>query len=309
MRDPVFLLQENIMSTSIMSFPDRGPWGNSAWRGNASGYVYKSLFEQLKPRVFIDPMVGSGTSVEVAKEFGIEAFGLDLHSGFNALRSDILTTVGKHADLCVSHPPYGSMVLYSGEQWGEPHPDDLSRCVDDADFHEKLQLVLLNQRRATLPGGYYGTLIGDWRRNGVYTSYQAEAIARMPSDELAAVLIKAQHNCVSDSRKYAKMTMPRIMHEYLILWRKKSEPVLVFFSKLLNEQAARVQSTWKNMVLMVMRALGGECSLDRIYAAVANQAPERLANNQHWKAKVRQVLNSNPQLFASSKTGHWALAA
>ena len=28
---------------SIMSFPDRGPWGDSKWRGNASGYVYKSL--------------------------------------------------------------------------------------------------------------------------------------------------------------------------------------------------------------------------------------------------------------------------
>lgn len=297
------------LTGSIMSFPDRGPWGNNKWRGNASGHVYRSLFEQLQPRVFIDPMVGGGTSVEVAKEMGIEAYGLDLHSGFNAIRDDILTTVGKTADLVVSHPPYGSMIQYSGVQWGNaPHPDDLSRCMDDADFHERMQLVLLNQRRATAPGGFYGTLIGDWRRNGVYTSYQAELICRMPSDELAAVLIKAQHNCVSDSRQYARMSMPRIMHEYLILWRKKAEPVLVLFSKMLSEQARRAQGTWKNMVFMVMRALGGECSLERIYAAIAKQAPERLATNEHWKAKVRQTLNQNPALFASSKTGHWGLA-
>lgn len=63
---------------SIMSFPDRGPWGDSKWRGNASGYVYKSLFEQLRPQTFCDPMVGSGTSVQVAAEMGIEHWGLDL---------------------------------------------------------------------------------------------------------------------------------------------------------------------------------------------------------------------------------------
>jgi hypothetical protein len=56
---------------SILSFPDRGPWGNSQYRGNCSGYVYKRTFEHLRPRVFADPMVGSGTSVEVARDFWI----------------------------------------------------------------------------------------------------------------------------------------------------------------------------------------------------------------------------------------------
>ncbi|UUZ66259.1 hypothetical protein LP417_35170 (plasmid) [Polaromonas sp. P1-6] len=131
------------------------------WRGNCSGHVYKELFEQLKPRVFVDPMVGSGTSVEVAREMGIEAHGLDLHNGFNAIRDSILGHVGKEADLVVSHPPYGAMIVYSGNVWGsEAHPDDLSRCVDDNDFHEKMQLVLMNQRHATLSRGLLRHL--DW---------------------------------------------------------------------------------------------------------------------------------------------------
>jgi hypothetical protein len=115
---------------SILSFPDRGPWGNSQYRGNCSGYVYKRIFEHLRPRVFTDPMVGSGTSVEVAREMGIEAYGLDLHSGFNILKTSILETVGKPSDLVLSHPPYHGLIPYSGSEWGRgegPHPDDLTR--------------------------------------------------------------------------------------------------------------------------------------------------------------------------------------
>ena len=70
------------MGSSVISFPDRGPRGDNKWRGNASGHVYRTLFEQLSPKVFVDPMVGSGTSIEVARAMGIEAHGLDLKRSF-----------------------------------------------------------------------------------------------------------------------------------------------------------------------------------------------------------------------------------
>lgn len=206
---------------SILSFPDRGPWGNSRYRGNCSGYVYKRIFEHLRPRVFTDPMVGSGTSVEVAREMGIEAYGLDLHSGFNILKDPILKSVGKPSDLVLTHPPYHDMIPYSGSEWGrEPHPDDLSRCGSEEEFLEKLEVAIENQRTATAPGGYYGIVIGDVRRRGQYSSYQAEAIARMPKAELRSVIIKAQHNMVSNSICYAPMKFPKIMHEYVVLWQR-----------------------------------------------------------------------------------------
>lgn len=299
------------MRSSVISFPDRGPWGDSKWRGNASGHVYRTLFEQLSPKVFVDPMVGSGTSIEVAQEMGIESFGLDLHQGFNAVTMDILTKVGKHADLVVSHPPYGSMIRYAGPggMWGDkPHPDDLGNCADDADFHEKMQAVLLNQRRATRPGGYYGTLIGDWRRGSTYTSYQAEMIARMPSNELAAVIIKMQHNCLSDRKTYGRMKLPMLVHEYLILWEKRGVSAVVLLSGMVKEQAQRVTGTWKNIVRCVLQGLGGKASLDKLYAAIAAAAPERLATNSFWREKVRQTLNSNADTFRNEDRGIWALA-
>jgi hypothetical protein len=49
---------------SIFSFPERGPWGGPGYRGNCSGYMYRDIFRRLRPRVFTDPMVGGGMSME-----------------------------------------------------------------------------------------------------------------------------------------------------------------------------------------------------------------------------------------------------
>ncbi|MGO9059562.1 MAG: hypothetical protein ACLQU2_19600 [Candidatus Binataceae bacterium] len=81
--------------------------------------------------------------------------------------------------------------MYSGKVWGRVgHPDDLSRCATEDEFIEKLTIALKSQRHATRAGGYYGAIIGDVRRGGVYPSYQADLVTRMPKKELQAVLIK-----------------------------------------------------------------------------------------------------------------------
>lgn len=292
---------------SIISYPERGPWGDSAWRGNCSGHIYRDLFLQLKPKTFVDPMCGSNTSIEVAKEMGITAVGLDLHQGFNAVNHSILNTVGYQSDLVLSHPPYGGMIVYSGNVWGEADDADLSRCASDEEFHAKMQTVLLNQRDSTLPGKYYGTIIGDYRKNGKYVSYQAEMIARMPSEELAAVIIKAQHNCMSDAKAYSNLKLPRIVHEYILLWQKKSMPVLVMLGNIAREQAARLKETWKSVINLVLQRLGGKASLKEIYEEVAAAAPDKCVQNPSWQAKVRQVLNSTDR-YTSSERGVWQFA-
>jgi hypothetical protein len=242
---------------------------------------------------------------------GIEAYGLDLRFGFNALRDSILGAIGgNEVDLVLSHPPYHTMIRYSSSVWGdEAHPDDLSWCKDDEDFHSKLQCVLLNQRQATKGGGHYGTIIGDLRQQGRYVSYQAEAIARMPADELVAVLIKGQHNCVSDSRGYARMAMPRITHEYILLWRKRERQVFELLRGMAVASGDRLRNTWRAIVHMALVQLGGTASLSEIYAAVKAGAQDRCETNNHWQAKVRQVLQLSPDWFASSERGVWGLAA
>jgi hypothetical protein len=58
------------------------------------------------------------------------------------------------------------------------------------------------------------------RRGGSYSSYQADLIVRMPKNELQAVLIKQQHNVTSNGKDYP-LRLPRIMHEYVILWQRR----------------------------------------------------------------------------------------
>lgn len=298
-------------TTSILSYPNRGPWGDSRWPGNCSGFIYRDLFETLKPRSFIDPMMGSGTSIEVAKEMGVERVaGLDLSLGFDALTMSIAEAAGFQAESCFSHPPYGPAVLYSGAAWGDaPHANDLSHAADFADFNDKLQLVLLNQRDATLPGGFYGCIIGDYRSKGRYYSYQAELISRLPHAELKAVLIKAQHNTRSDQREYPGLRMPRIMHEYILIWsRPRSvQSALRLLSEMAREQHARVRSKWRNVVKASLMAMGGQATLADLYQHVSRSEPEQVASSQHYQAKIRQVLQLSKEFKAVSR-GVWAIA-
>lgn len=295
--------------SSVLSFPDRGHWGKSSWHGNCSGHVYKELYQRLKPELVVDPMMGSGTSIEVAHEMNIDAVGLDLHQGFDALTMSILERVGRPAGLVISHPPYGSQVLYSGNVWGkEPHPNDLSRCIDDEDFNAKMQAVLLNQREATAPGKYYATIIGDWRRNGRYSSYQAECISRMPASELVGVLIKQQHNVRSDSTRYGRMVLPFIQHEYIILWQRTKQVMstLQTLKTIADEQQRRVRSTWRSVVRTVLASLGGQADLGKLYDAIEREAPEKIKQNDAWKAKLRQVVQIYDE-FENVGRGVWKL--
>ena len=297
--------------SSVLSFPDRGKWGDAGYRGNCSGHVYGALFDDLQPSTFCDAMMGSGTSIEVAQERGIQAWGLDLRLGFNALRDSIVGAIGQEVDLVLTHPPYGRLLQYSGagNVWGtEAHPDDLSWCKDDVDFHDKLQRVLLNQREATRPGGHYGTIIGDRRERGQYVSYQAEAIARMPADELVAVLIKQQHNCMSDARRYARMQYPRITHEYILLWKRRQRSTFELLRGMAVTSDQRLKATWKAIVHMAMVKAGGSATLSQLYELVHRAASNRCTENEHWKAKVRQTLQLAQDLFVSDSRGHWKLA-
>jgi hypothetical protein len=52
----------------------------------------------------------------------------------------------------------------------------------------------------------------------------------MSKKELQAVLIKQQHNVASNGREYS-LKLPRIMHEFVVLWKKRRTAAVVVQGK------------------------------------------------------------------------------
>ena len=84
-------------------------------------------------------------------------------------------------------------------------------------------------------------------------------------------------------------------------------PLIVLLGTVAREQAERVKATWKSVINLVLQRLGGKADLSEIYNEVARAAPEKIAQNPSWRAKVRQILNSTGR-FASSERGVWQFA-
>lgn len=298
---------------SIISFPIRGNGGDASYPGNAGPGTYHVLYDVTQPETASNLFSGSGTAGDVAKERGIKWRGFDLRDGFDAVRMDLLSAQGYEADVTSSHPPYWLLKKYSGnpKAWGDkPHPADLSHVEDLDDFYDLLHATLLNQRRATKNGGHYAMLIGDVCRNEDgerrYYSLQAEMLCRMSRDEHMSMVIKAQHNVSSGKRTYS--TRYRLTgHEYLIIWRKADKSVHALFEDLYKAQVRRSRGTWKALVISSLRDLGGVAPLGDLYGHIAEEAPEKVRGNGHYKAKVRQTLNTDP-FFASDERGVWRFA-
>jgi len=300
--------------SSVLSFPGRGDWGSSKYRGNTSGHVVKALLEFFRPKdLFVDPAEGSGTSREVAGELGVPYMGFDLHSGFNLLRDPLVEQLPRQADYVFFHPPYHNIVKYSGKVWGAaPHPDDLSRCGSVHDFISKMQLALVNIYDAVKKGGAYSVMIGDVKsRSQGYLSFQSDIVQIAPG-KLDGILVKVQHNASSSYKKYpfqTKLFIP-IAHEYILNFKKEGIVVSMLGSmqRVENKLMDLSQATWNAVVKWAVQSLGGTADLQSLYEKIQEEAPEKLRNNENWQAKVRQTLQRGEDTdYEHKERGLWVM--
>ena len=291
------------MNSSIISYPNRGPWGQSAYRGNCSGFIQKGMIEHFKPRYFVDPAEGGGTSRDVCRQMGIKYTGLDLKSGFDILKDNLKDKLDGLADFVFFHPPYGEMITYSGHMWGAAHPDDLSRSGNGVKFLSRLEFALMNIYDCLKDQGHYSVLIGDMRKNGEYYSWQADIIT-MGVGKLRNVIIKQQHNCQSNNAFYSGNFIP-IMHEYLLIFMKDRQ-IISFGQMILDKEqrmARRMAGTWKQIVLQTLKDLGGSATIEETVSLVTKRIdPE---GNHHVAEKIRQTLQD--PMFQRVSQGQYTL--
>lgn len=293
-----------MFKSSVVSFPDRGHWGNSRYRGNCSGHIIKGFFETYMKRsegLVVDPSIGGGTSCDVAHDMGLRFVGTDLHQGFNLLVDDLKSFLGEEAHLAWWHPPYADMLKYSGVEWGEANKWDMSR-MNLGDFTEALELAIMNIHDAVERNGTYGILMGNLRKAGEYFNLSS-LVERVAPARLIDEVIKVQHNCVSDSRNY-KGNIVRIAHEKLLVFRK-GDSSLHFMAVVQKRAAAMTGITWR---AAVRRVLQGNRVLH--YKEVHDELRSYIETreNNHSEAKIRQILQDE-RYFERVKPGVYRLVA
>ena len=298
------------LDSSMLSFPNRGPYGNPAYPGNTSGEVILRLIRHYMPKLYCDPTEGGGTSADCVAELRregvkIDYVGLDLHSGFDLLSDPLLARLPRHADFVFFHPPYHSMITFSSHVWGDsPHPSDLSRCASYEEYLAKMFIAMRNIHEAVRRGGRYCVQIGDMRRAGVYYAIQADLLKLAPG-KLDSIIIKEQHNCTSSRRRYPGRIVS-IAHEYLLIFERIGMVVSMLDCALQTSQNLKTLAnlTWQAVVESALRSLGGEARVEEIYRAIeGNPKTERRPN---WQARVRATLQEGSQ-FQNLAHGVWSL--
>lgn len=288
---------------SVVSYPERGPFGNSSYRGNCSGHVIKDLLTHYthphKPVLMVDPMQGGGTSRDVCNYLNkhgrkIEYVGLDLRDGFNITQSEIRDHITRLADFIFLHPAYWNMIPYSGNVWGStPQLDDLSHSPTYTDYLSKLQIALSNAYRALRPGAYYSLLIGDLRKNRHYYHISSD-IRQLAPGELCDVIIKQQHNCTSDKTTYTNSNLIRIAHEYILTFRKPehnptSSPLYTTLAVSTRLQSL-ADTNWKSLTHSALHQLGGSASLNEICAHIKRTASDT-TTSLNWPTRIKESLS------------------
>lgn len=159
-------------ASTLWDFPDSGLPGVLGISRNFHGVTPARVVWNVIKRytrlgdVVIDPMAGSGTTVDVARAMGRGAIGLDL----NPSRSDICRADARRmplrsecADLVFVDSPYGDVISYSTDR------NCLGKiAAEDPAFMAEMEAVGAEIHRVLRTGGFLAWVISDQYRHGLF---------------------------------------------------------------------------------------------------------------------------------------------
>ena len=295
--------------TSIVSYPERGEGGNNRYRGNCSPKLIEDLIGFFKPAEICDYMCGSGTTKAAADKCSIQSRLYDLHSGFDIMNSEIK----ERPEFIFWHPPYWDIIKYSDVMYKasdvqarygyDPRKLDLSRIPNWEQFVEAMNYAMMKQFASLEKGGRMAVLMGDIKKRGKLYSMLAEIIK---PGTLENIIIKAQHNCFSDNTQYSGSFIP-ILHEYVMIVRKDTPllvPVIVA-KEIKADIRDMAGATWRDVVAAVLEECTEAVTLTYLYEQI--EPHKKAQNNKHWREKIRQTLQINPNHFHHTDRGMWVL--
>lgn len=160
-----------LQTTTLWDYPSqhygKSMQGDKAYKGATPSYVIWNLLQRytVEGDVVLDPMCGSGTTLDVCSDTKRQGIGFDIAP----FRKDIgmadareLPLKNDSVDFVFVDPPYSSHLRYSG------HP----QCIGELDaaepaYYEAMDLAIGEMFRVLKDGHYMGLYVSDSHRNGL----------------------------------------------------------------------------------------------------------------------------------------------
>jgi len=208
--------------TSLYHNDEAGNYGDRGYPGNCPGNLIRNLLRYFQPASVFDPMTGSGTCRDVARELGIDCWSGDIHAGF-----DLCDPRNFHAESGILgartfefawlHPPYWRMKLYAD------NPRDLSRAPTLDAFLEQYRLALTHAAGVLKPGGKLAVLMGDYtdREAGfVPLTYWTQRLAfECGLRQCCTEIVRFSHGASSSRKTYRSSFIPGL-HDIVTVFEK-----------------------------------------------------------------------------------------
>ena len=152
-------------STTLWDYPRQSygktKKGSNKYAGVTPAFViYNMVRRYTEPGdVVLDPMAGSGTSVDVCKEEGRRCIAFDISPTRPEIRQNDarkIPVADKSVDMVFIDSPYGDNIDYNNQ------PGNIGKLSAESDeFYRALDMVMAECYRVMKPGKVLGWLIGD----------------------------------------------------------------------------------------------------------------------------------------------------
>lgn len=223
------LLNEGLNLSTVWDIGFRENYaGDPNFHGNSPPQVVEHCVLRLTKEndLVVDPMSGSGTTIDVCREFNRKCIAYDI----NSIRGDIIKNDSRKiplddesVDLVFMHPPYWNIVKYSSDK------NDLSKAKTLNDFLKGLEKVIRESHRILKNKKFLCILIGDMVENGEFISLSRK-IANL-AEEIGfkdfGYAVKMTKNSTSQVVKgkmlYAELAYTgnlKINHDIVMFWQK-----------------------------------------------------------------------------------------
>ncbi len=154
-----------LMTTTLWDFPSQQygdeNQGDQNYLGATPSYIIWNLLQRYtRPgELVVDPMCGSGTTLDVAHDVNRKGRGFDLQPTRKAIvkcDARTLPLENESADFVFIDPPYSTHLKYSGDP----------RCIGELsalgnDYYAAMEQVIVEIQRILKPGRHMGLYVSD----------------------------------------------------------------------------------------------------------------------------------------------------